>query len=148
MGFAAYVLWTYNFVYTIIYIAIFVLIHLVQSYCCYYQSCPYVGGFCPAVAGIVFSSILAKLLEKIKPKKSKVWFEVFATFGAILLLGLIIFPLYWLFLYNIIAFIGFLLLVMVYATAFLLTICPVCATRKTCPGGIASTKLRSRKSDT
>ncbi|MGD2105904.1 MAG: hypothetical protein PVJ55_12410, partial [Anaerolineae bacterium] len=30
-----------------------------QAYCCAYQECPYVGGFCPAVIGIMPASLLA-----------------------------------------------------------------------------------------
>lgn len=144
MGFVAYVLFTYSYIFMIIYLAFFVLTSVFQSYCCHYQSCPYVGGFCPAVAGIILASFFAKLLEKIHVRKSKLLFDIFAIIASINLLGLIVFPLYWLFIYNIILFVGFLLMVMLYAIAFLLLICPVCATRNTCPGGIASSKLRRK----
>ena len=117
--------------------------NLIQSYCCHYQDCPYVGGFCPAVAGIVPASLIAKIWQKLKVKKSKIAFEILATFGALMLLALIVFPLYWLFIYHIAAFIGFLVGIIVYAFAFLLSICPACAIRDTCPGGKASTGLIS-----
>ena len=142
IGFAAYVLWLDSYIFTIIYIGLFILTNFFQSYCCHYQSCPYVGGFCPAVAGIIPSSFIAKIWEKLNIKKSKIWFEIFATCGSLTLFSLIVFPLYWLFLYHIVAFVGFLLMVIIYAATFLLTICPVCAVRKSCPGGKASTKLR------
>ena len=148
MGFVGYVLWTNHFAYTIAYIGFYILTFLFQSYCCYYQNCPYVGGFCPAIAGIVPASLVAKLLTKIKVRKSKFLFEFFAILASINLLALIVFPLYWLFLYHIAVFVGFLILVMLYGFAFLLTICPVCAVRKTCPGGQASQKLRIKKETT
>ncbi|MBD3191245.1 MAG: hypothetical protein GF308_11405 [Candidatus Heimdallarchaeota archaeon] len=141
IGFTAYVLWLYNYVYTIIYMGFYVLTFLFQSYCCVYQSCPYIGGFCPAVAGIIPASFVAKLLEKLKVKKDKKLFDFFALIASITLLGLIVFPLYWLFIYHIAAFVGYLCLIALYTIAFLLSICPVCAIRKTCPGGRASQKL-------
>ena len=141
MGFAGYILWTYNFIFTIIYISIFAFTNLFQSYCCHYQECPYVGGFCPAVAGIVPASLIAKIWQKLKVKKNKLAFEILATLGALMLLGLILFPLYWLFIYHIVAFVGYLLIIIIYAFAFLLLICPACAIRDTCPGGKVSGKL-------
>lgn len=145
MGFATYVLWTYNYIFTIIYVSFFILTNFFQSYCCTYQECSYVGGFCPAVAGIVPASFIAKILVKLKVKRSKIAFEIFAILGSLMLLSLILFPLYWLFIYHIVAFVGYLLIIILYAFAFLITICPACAIRDTCPGGQTSNKLLKKR---
>lgn len=148
MGFAGYVLWIDWYGYGLIYISFWLLTNIFQSYCCAYQDCPYTGRLCPAVAGIIPASFLGKLLQKMKVKKSKIVFEIFAIFGSLNLLALIVFPLYWLFVYHIVAFVGYLIIIIIYAFAFLLTICPACAIRDTCPGGQASNKLRKVELDT
>jgi hypothetical protein len=142
MGFAGYVLWINKFWLALIYIGFFILINFFQSYYCLNIDCPYIGWFCPAVVGIIPSAWLARIWQKIGIKKNKKLAEISATLGSLMLLGLIVFPLYWLFKYNLIAFFGFLIGVIVYAFAFLLSICPVCASKESCPGGKTSTKLK------
>ena len=147
MGFAGYVLWINKFWLALIYMGFFILVNFFQSYYCLNIECPYIGGFCPAVAGIMPSAWLARLWQKLKIKKNRKLAEVSAVFGSMMLLGLIVFPLYWLFQYHLIAFFGFLLGIIVYAFAFLLTICPACASCENCPGGQASLKLRRVKKE-
>jgi hypothetical protein len=148
MGFTGYILWIKHYWLTFIYFSFYALTNIFQSYYCVSINCPYIGKFCPAVAGIMPTSWIAKLLKKLHPKPNKKIAEVFALLGALMLLCLVIFPLYWLFQYHIVAFIGYLLGIMVYAFAFLLTICPVCASRELCPGGQMSIKLeRKMKKD-
>ena len=90
---------------------------------------------------------IAKLWQIMNVNKNKKLAEAFAIFGSLMLLGLIGFPLYWLFQYHIVAFFGYLIGIIIYAFTFLLTICPVCASVKACPGGQASLKLRRVKSE-
>jgi hypothetical protein len=107
-----------------------------QAYCCAHQDCPYVGGFCPAVIGILPANLLAKLLYDGRPLvRSKKRFEVNATLGVLSWLGLILLPLFWLARLGIGFAIGYFVCHAVYAAVFGLTICPVCAIRNTCPGG-------------
>jgi len=146
MGFATYVLWLNKFWLGIIYIGFYVLTNIFQSYYCINIDCPYIGGFCPAVAGIMPAAWIARILQKLGLKTNKKIAEVAATLGATMLLGLIVFPLYWLFQYNLIAFFGFLIGILIYGFTFLLQICPVCASKESCPGGITSTKLRQKLS--
>ena len=63
-------LWSINFALSLIFISLFVTANLLQAYCCAYQECPYAGGFCPAVAGIMPSSILAKIILRKKVKNA------------------------------------------------------------------------------
>lgn len=63
-------LWSINFALSLIFISLFVTANLLQAYCCAYQECPYAGGFCPAVAGIMPSSMLAKIILRKKVKKA------------------------------------------------------------------------------
>jgi hypothetical protein len=133
MGFAAYVLWLNAYWLTLIYIGFFVLTNLFQSYYCAHINCPYIGRACPAVAGIMLSAFIAEIWKKIKLKTNKKLANVFATLGSLMLLGLIVFPLYWLFVYHVVAIIGFLIGILIYGFAFLMIICPACASRESCP---------------
>ncbi len=107
-----------------------------QSYCCAYQDCPYVGGFCPAIIGIYPANILAKLLYGRKTvTKSKVRFEVYAILATSGWLGVAILPLYWLRQLGLLYAIGYFASHVIYYIIYGLTICPKCAIRETCPGG-------------
>ncbi|MBA7678896.1 hypothetical protein ES703_87175 [subsurface metagenome] len=128
-------LWSVNFALALIFISLFVTANLLQAYCCAYQECPYAGGFCPAVAGIMPSSMLAKIILRKKVKRSKRLFDLFAAIAFLSLLGLIGFPLFWIIDISIPLAIGYFALNIVYYTTFFLAICPVCAIRNTCPGG-------------
>jgi len=75
-------------------------------------------------------------------KKSKTRFELFATFGSLCLMGLIIFPLFFLVKLGILYPLGYIILILIYAILFLWNVCPVCAIRGSCPGGRSSATLR------
>jgi hypothetical protein len=128
---------------SVIYLSFWIGANIFQSYCCNFQDCPYIEGFCPAVAGIIPASRIARLPVIKNMKKSKSRFEIFATFGSLCLLGLIIFPLFFLIELDLLYPLAYLILILVYAILFLWNICPVCAIRGTCPGGLFSTRLRS-----
>jgi hypothetical protein len=107
-----------------------------QGYCCACQECPYVGRFCPAIAGIVPASWLAKLIYGHRGiVKSKTRFEIYAVIGFLGLLGMAILPLWWIAKLSVPLAVGYLAWQFVYYLVFELTICPVCAIRETCPGG-------------
>lgn len=132
----AFYLWSLNFVLSIIFILFYFLMCYFQTYCCAYQNCPYVGTICPAIAGIILASFLTKFIySKKKIKKSKKLFEINATIASISWAGIIIFPLYWISKLNILLAAGYGISTIIYYIIFGLTICPVCAIRKTCPGG-------------
>ncbi|MFX1283156.1 MAG: hypothetical protein ACFFB5_05850 [Promethearchaeota archaeon] len=126
----------------IIFILFWLGANVFQSYCCEYQDCPYTDGFCPAVAGIIPASRIANLPIIKNMKKTKTRFDLFATFGSLCLLGLILFPLFFLLELGIIYPLGYIILILIYAILFLWNVCPVCAIRGTCPGGRFSTTLR------
>ncbi len=131
---------------SIIYTAFWIGANFFQSYCCAYQECPYTDGFCPAVAGIIPASRIANLRLIRKMKKSKRRFEIFATFGSLCLVGLIVFPLIFLNGEDVLYSVGYIIFISVYAGLFLWNVCPVCAIRSTCPGGRFSTSLRKLRS--
>lgn len=132
-----------NPIYSIIFISFWLGANIFQSYCCEYQDCPYTDGFCPAVAGIIPASRIANLPIIKNMKKSKTRFDLFATFGSLCLMGLIIFPLFFLIELGIFYPLGYIIFILIYAILFLWNVCPICAIRGTCPGGRASTSLRS-----
>ena len=124
----------------IIYCSLFLIVIISQSYCCAYQVCPYIGKFCPGIGGvIIISSIIAILLKKIK--KSKKLFDLFATLGFTCLIGITIFPLFYIYKLGIIVLISYIIIAIFYFIVFFALICPVCAIRDTCPGGKVSGKI-------
>jgi hypothetical protein len=107
-----------------------------QAYCCAYQECPYVGGFCPAVIGIMPASLLAKwLYGNARLLKSKAKFEFHIALASLSWLGLVVFPLFWLSRLSTGFAIGYVLIHVLYTVIFWTTICPACAIRGICPGG-------------
>lgn len=107
-----------------------------QAYCCAYQDCPYVGGFCPAVMGIIPASLLAELLYGGREiVRSKERFERHAILACASWLGLILFPLVWLARLGTGFAVTYALSHVAYTLVFWLTICPACAIRDICPGG-------------
>jgi hypothetical protein len=107
-----------------------------MAYCCVYQDCPYVGGFCPGAAGLMPASILAKLIYgKKKIVKSKKAFDINASIAFVAFLGMPFFPVYWIAKLGIVYAIGYISVHIVYYVVFLKFICEVCAIRHICPGG-------------
>jgi hypothetical protein len=107
-----------------------------QAYCCAYQKCAYVGRFCPAIAGIIPASYLAKLIYgRKKVVKSKVFFVLHAVLASLSEVGLIMMPLYWIGKLGHAVALGYVACHLIYYLIFGLSICPACAIRKTCPGG-------------
>ena len=129
-------LWTFCFVLSIIFFLSYMAMCYFQAYCCAYQECPYIGGFCPALIGIMPASPMAKLLYGNKEiVKSKRAFETHAIVASIAWLGLIVLPLFWIAKLGLWLVVGYVASHAVYYLIFGLTICPVCAIRNTCPGG-------------
>jgi hypothetical protein len=133
-------LWEINKLVFTIYCSLFILGILFQSYCCAYQSCPYIGKFCPGLGGfIVPASVVALLLKKVK--KVKALFDLFASLGFICLLGIIILPVYFIYRLGVNLLIFYSIIVISYNILFLLFICPFCAIRDTCPAGKTSSNI-------
>jgi len=140
LAIAAY-LWTVNIAFVVIYGACFVLVAVLQGYICAYWQCPYVGRFAPCAGGFCLpSSQIARLFRNVK--KSETTYNIVAMFAFLSLLGIIAFPLYFIYKLSILYMLAYLGIVVVYTLAFLLLICPVCGTRYVCPGGKAAMKLR------
>jgi hypothetical protein len=106
-----------------------------QAYCCAYQDCPYIGGFCPAITGIVPASWMAKLLYGSKITKSERLFDLSAMIAAVAMFGMILLPVYWILKLGVWYVVGYAAFFVLYYLVFMLTVCPACAIRGTCPGG-------------
>ena len=127
--------------YLMIYAGLFVLVAVFQSYVCVHWGCPYVGRFAPCVGGFCQpSSQLARLFKGVK--RSERTYKIMETLAFVCFFGIILFPLYFLYRHSLWFLLGYLFVVGGYATAFLLLICPVCATRKVCPGGQTAVQLQ------
>ena len=129
-------LWGFSFALSFVFLTLYLGVCTFQAYCCYYQDCPYVGGFCPAVIGIMPASLIARVLFSGRPVvKSKRRFDLYATLAVMCWIGVIAFPLFWIAKVNVWFAVGYVLVHMVYTLIFGLTICPACAIRDICPGG-------------
>jgi hypothetical protein len=124
-----------------IYLSLFLVVAVAQSYVCIYWQCPYVGKFAPCVGGFCLpASRIALLLRNVKRTEGA--YKVFVNIALLAFLGIIIYPIYFVYLYGMVYLVIYFSIVAVYAILFLGFICPVCATRKVCPGGQTSAKLR------
>ena len=118
------------------YLALYAGMCYFQAYCCACQECPYVGEFCPAIAGIYPANILANAkYSKNEVVKSERAFKKNATLAGICWGGIMVLPLYWLWKRSAILAVGYALAHAVYYLFQGLAICPACAIRETCPGG-------------
>jgi hypothetical protein len=144
----AVLLWNINIVFFIIYCALFVTVAISQSYVCVYFQCPYVGKFAPCVGGFCLpSSQIARWFKN--ARRSKRIYNIVVTIAFAAFLGIIVWPMYFLYQQSLTFLLIYIAIVLFYAAGFLGFICPVCGTRHVCPGGQTSTKLReiiSRKS--
>jgi len=135
----AYYLWNFAHVFFWIYLALFILINVFQSYCCAYQQCPYMYGFCPGIGGFIIpASRIARLFKNKATSKSL--FNLSAIIASVFALGIIMLPLFFLRDLGILFILLYCLIFIAYGELFLKIICPDCATKKTCPAGILSSK--------
>jgi|AntAceMinimDraft_17_1070374.scaffolds.fasta_scaffold10473_3 hypothetical protein len=127
-------LWQTGLIPFIIYCCLFLLVIMLQSYCCAYQDCPYIGKFCPGIGGITILSSVIALLWK-NTKRSEKMFNLFASIGFSCLIGIVVFPLFFIYKLGIFVLISYLVIAIFYCITFFALICPFCAIRDTCPGG-------------
>ena len=138
---AAY-FWTVGMVFSVIYVALFVVVAMAQAYVCVYWQCPYVGKFAPCVGGFCLpSSQIAKLYRNVK--RSERTYNLTLTLAFVSFVAIILFPVYSLYQLGLLYLLAYLGIVVLYALCFLLFICPVCGTRHVCPGGQTAVKLRA-----
>ena len=136
-------LWKVNVVVFAIYISLFIFVAFFMSYVCVYWECPYVGRFAPCVGGFCLpSSQIARLFKN--AKRSETRYNFFLTLAYVSFFGIILFPMYFLFVQNIAYLLAYIGIVVVYWVLFTLYICPVCGTRHICPGGQTAVKIREK----
>ena len=128
-------LWTIHLGLAFAFLFFYVLACVFQAYCCAYQDCPYIGGWCPAIAGIMPASFIARWLYGKKIKKTEGRFAFYAAIAFCGILGMGLFPLYWLGQTSLWLVVLYLVVHVAYYLPFLMIICPKCAIRNTCPGG-------------
>ena len=134
-------LWRVSRAFFVVYLGLFVLVAIAQSYVCVCWQCPYVGRFAPCVGGFCLpSSQIARLFRNVKATTRSYNIVVTVAFAGFL--GIIVLPVYFLYRQSIGYLLGYLGIVLVYTACFLWLICPVCGTRRVCPGGQTATKLR------
>ena len=133
-------LWGLNTIAFTVYCLLIIIAVLSQSYCCAYQSCPYIGRFCPGIGGIlILSSVIALALKNVK--RVPFLFNLFMTLAIGCFLGVIIFPMFFIYKEGFLLLTAYTVLSIGYLFLFFRLVCPACATRDTCPGGMASEKM-------
>jgi hypothetical protein len=137
----ALLLWQINVVFFAIYAALFVLVAIFMSYVCVYWECPYVGRFGPCVGGFCLPASQIARLHK-KSDISETCYNLFLNLAYLSFFGIILFPIYFLFVKGFLYLLGYIGVVVVYWLLFTLFICPFCATRNICPGGQAAVKIQ------
>ena len=136
-------LWQVSTLFFALYVALFVIVAVGQSYVCVYFQCPYVGRFAPCVGGFCLpASQIARLLKNVKRSEGIYNVAVSVAFAAFA--GIIFLPMYFLYRQGVGYLLAYVGIVLAYAAGFLWWICPACATRQVCPGGQVSTRLRKR----
>ena len=134
-------LWGMTKIGFVIYISLFLIVAIFQSYVCVYFECPYIGKFAPCVGGFCLpSSRIACLLKEVKP--SERLFNIAVNIAFLAFASIIFFPIYFLYQQNLSFVVVYLMIVLVYAFIFLGWVCPVCATRRLCPGGQLAERIR------
>jgi hypothetical protein len=134
-------LWQINIVVFSIYVTLFMCVAFFMSYVCVYWECPYVGKFAPCVGGFCLpSSQLARLFKNVK--RSEIRYNIFLNLAYASFFGIILFPMYFLWIQDIVYLLAYIGIVVVYGVLFTLYICPVCGTRHICPGGQMAVKLK------
>lgn len=124
-------LWEFSPLLSFIYVAFFIVLNVVQGYCCLFQSCPYVGGVCPAIYGIIPASFIGGLLQE-RVQGSKRVFYLLTFIGIFSIFALALFPVYWLSKKGMMLAIGYPLFFVIYTLLHLILICPACAMRYKC----------------
>jgi hypothetical protein len=138
-------LYSLHVIFLIIYLVFFLLTILLQSYNCLYWKCPHKGTLCPGAGGFcTFSSPIAWILLRLHVKRSRTRYNVLCTLAFINFLGIIVFPVYFLFQLHLFLVLGYFGIIMLYMAGMMFLICPSCGARQACPGGQTSTLLKSK----
>ncbi|MFO8036585.1 MAG: hypothetical protein R6U57_08190 [Anaerolineales bacterium] len=134
-------LWQKGIVYTLIYLALFVIVALAQSLVCVYWACPYLGRFGPCVGGFCLpSNLIARLYRGASITKRV--YHIAVTLACLAFGAIFLFPVYFLYQQSVTYLLIYMAIILIYSGGFLGLICPVCATRGVCPAGQISTKIR------
>jgi hypothetical protein len=131
-----------------IFVALYVGLCHFQSYCCACLECPYVGEFCPAIAGIYPANVIAgaRYRESGVVRSERKLEEQAALAGACWG-AMMLFPLPWLARKRRSYALGYLAAHAVYYMFHGLAICPACSIRESCPGGKLQTVVLGRGHD-
>ena len=137
----AVLLWRVKVVFFAVYVGLFVLVAFAMSYVCVYWRCPYVGRFAPCAGGFCLpASRIATLFRGAKRSEGR--YKAFLSLAYVGFFGIILFPVYFLYVENVVFLVGYVGIAVVYGVLFMLYICPVCATRHVCPGGQTAVQMR------
>ena len=142
-GAIAVYLWTVHIAYSIIYLALFPLVAILQALICVTWECPYVGRFAPCAGGFCLpASRIAKLFKNVELSASM--YRLILTLAFAAFLGIIVFPVVFLYQAGFVTLAAYGGVALAHALGFLLFICPVCATNDVCPAGQLAVALRER----
>lgn len=128
-----------------VYLGLYLGMCYFQAYCCACQECPYIGEFCPAIAGIYPGNMLAKIkYANDGIVKSERALRTNATLASACWVGIMVLPIRRLAKRSTVLAVGYALVHAAYYLFHGLTVCPVCAVRDTCPGGMLQARVLNR----
>ncbi|MBI9047180.1 MAG: hypothetical protein JEZ06_22020 [Anaerolineaceae bacterium] len=125
----------------LIYLSLIILVALSMSFVCHHWKCPYIGKFAPCVGGFCLPSSRIAVLWK-NQQRSEKRYKFALNIAYTYFFGIILFPIYFIFLYGWLTMVMYILIVFIYAFLFSIYIYPVCRTREVCPGGQSAMKLQ------
>ncbi len=129
----------------IIYITLFTITIIFQSYNCIYWKCPHVGTLCPGAGGFcVLSSPIGKLLINMKIKSSEKLYKILCSIAFTGFLGIILYPVYFIYKLSILYLAFYFFIISAYFLFMMILICPDCGAKKACPGGQFSLKIKKQ----
>ena len=136
-------LWQSYRIWFFVYLSLFVIVSIGQSYACAYFKCPYVCKFAPCVGGFCLPASRVALLHKGKTITEQ-QYNIFVTIAFAAFTAIIFLPVYFLSQHSRWTMLGYLIIVLIYAAIFLSSVCTVCGIKHVCPGGKTSTMLRDK----
>ncbi|TXT57863.1 MAG: conserved membrane protein of unknown function [Candidatus Thorarchaeota archaeon] len=144
LGWVILYLWAVSPFLALIVIGFYLATNYFQAYCCYYQRCPYVGAFCPAISGIYLGNILASHLRKKNAEVSEKKFKLHKNLGVFSWFATVLFPLYWIYQFSLEFALLYFIFQLGHYVIFGLSVCPSCAIRDICPGGSLQRSVSNR----
>ena len=123
----------------LIFLGLYLVGNIFQAGAC--TGCPYRGKYCPPLFGVYLGNILSTVLYRNRKFDMK-FIESQAKIAEVVIYGMFLFPVYWLFTLGWYFPVTYFALLLIHLALFMPTQCEKCSYNEICPGGIAWRKCR------